>query len=585
LIAEAEQLTEDQQREQLRARTHMVNPAMWILDNKFINENQEPIEFISHRFMLQPYSDSSPEQVIRKSAQIGWSILAILKSVHAANFIKLNVIYVLPTRNASAEFVTPKVNPMLKRNPPLAKLLRDTDSKGLKAIGDRWLYFKGAFHEGEAISTSADLVVADEYDRSNQSVLSMYQSRLNASRYRWYWRFSNPSIPNYGVDELYERSDQMHWFIACPHCDYECYIDFESEYAWTDAEGTECSTHYVKIIDDEREKEEGFYACGMCHKELSDADRQSGRWIARYPDRKLRGYWICQMMVPWVSASHIIKQRNDMDTQTFYNMVLGKAYQPSEFLINRSAIMGARRFDTPTHEQMFLGVDSGKEKHWVLGNWQGVVSYGKYTDWDDIRKLFLLHNAITVIDALPDFTVPAQLAEEFPGQVFVNYYSHDTKNREATQEKGGDEKGVLTTDRTKIFDAVAMEISNKQLGFFLTEDALDLKGRGIVSHFENMYRVVEVDTKGIARARWETKGEGESKAPDHWAHATIYYRIARGIGLPEGSSGGVSAAKPDTKIKRSFANNDGSPRVKEVLGMDTNTLIERSLMRRKKRRL
>ena len=106
-------------KEELRAVLHTISPAMWVLDNEFINENQKPFEFSSHRFMLQPYNDMSPDQVVIKSAQVGFSVLAILKSIHAANFLKLNIIYVLPTRNATHDFVIPKVNPMLDRNPKI----------------------------------------------------------------------------------------------------------------------------------------------------------------------------------------------------------------------------------------------------------------------------------------------------------------------------------------------------------------------------------------------------------------------------------------------------------------------------------
>lgn len=576
------EISEADLREELRAQAHMLNPAVWVLDNKFINENQQPIEFAEHRFMLQPYADSTPEQVIRKSAQVGWSILAILKSTHACNFLKLNVIYVLPTRNASAEFVVPKVNPMLQRNPVLAEMIKNTDNKSLKAIGDRWLYFKGAFNEGEAISTSADLIVADEYDRSNQSVLSMYQSRLQASKYRWFWRFSNPSLPSYGVDELFKRSDQMHWWITCPHCKYEIYIDFEREYAYTDAEGKQHHTHYVKILNDERDFEEGIYACGRCNGELDDDDRQSGRWVPKYPGRRMRGYWICQMMVPWVSATHIVRQKNDMTIDVFYNMVLGKAYQASEFLINREAILGARQIGTPVRDQYFLGVDSGKEKHWVLGNHQGVITYGKFADWEEIEELIKVYDAITVIDALPDFTIPEQLARDYPGQVFVHYYVHDTKSMDAIKRKEDKEFGMIQSDRTKLFDILAMEITSGKLAFFQSEEALS----GLIDHFENMYRVVELDTKQIAHARWETKGERETKRPDHWAHATAYFRVAMTMGLSPQEVGGV---RPGDAVKLkptgSYAVHDGHAKVEAVMGMDMETLVERSLHRNKKRRV
>ena len=197
---------------------------MWVLDSQLINENQKPFEFDNHRFMLQPYSDSSPDQVIMKSAQVGWSVAAILKSIHAAKFLKLNVIYVLPTRNVVHDFVTPKVNPLIQRNPVIAEMVKGSDSTSLKQVGDRFIYFRGSFHEGEAISTTADLIVADEYDRSDQSVLTVYQSRLQASEFGWYWRFSNPSVPGFGVHDWYQESDQMHWFVTCPHCNHELYI-------------------------------------------------------------------------------------------------------------------------------------------------------------------------------------------------------------------------------------------------------------------------------------------------------------------------------------------------------------------------
>lgn len=574
-----QELEEDLDKEQVRAQAHIINPALWVLDNEFINENQEPFEFDSHRFMLQPYSDSHPEQVIMKSAQVGWSVLAILKSVHAAKYLRMNIIYVLPTRNASAEFVVPKVNPMLQRNPVLAKLLKNTDNKHLKAVGDRWIYFKGAFHQGEAISTSADLIVSDEHDRSDQAVLSTYQSRLQASRYGWFWKFSNPSIPSFGVHELFQISDQMHWFVTCPHCGYEMYMDFERESI--ELGDKEYHTHYVRIINKEKYHEEAIYACGSCHQELQDDDRQAGRWIPKFPDRPVRGYWICQMMVPWVSATKIIRQMNTMSIEDFYNFVLGKPYQASEFLINRDAILNARNFGTPDRSEVYLGVDVGKEKHWVLGDNYGIITYGKCTSWEEIEDLINLYEATTVIDALPDFTVPEQLSRKYPGQVFVNYFVHDTKNMDAIKKKEGEEFGVLQSDRTKIFDILAAEITSKRLCFYQTAEALN----DLIGHFENIYRVVELDTKQIARAKWETKGEGENnKRPDHYAFATLYYRIARAMGVGPDDAGGIRMVSPAQKTSGYQVVND-TVKVSDALGMDLDVLVEKSLKRNKMRRV
>lgn len=550
-------------REQMRAELHMVNPAMWVLDEGFINENQEPFEFDRHRFMIQPYADSSPDQVIMKSAQVGWSVLAIIKSIHAAKFLKLNVIYVLPTRNATHDFVIPKVNPMLDRNPKIKELLKNTDSVNLKAIGDRFLYFRGAFHRGEAVSTTADLVVSDEHDVSDQTVLTIYQSRLQASRYGWFWRFSNPTLPGFGVHELYEESDQMHWIIVCPRCKWSMYIDFERD--------DHVANHY---LDGQR----SIYACGACHRELSDDDRQGGYWKAKFPERERRGYWINQLMVPWVSAKKILAQQKSMPIDVFYNFVLGLPYQASEFIINGDAILRACTPGLAIKRDVIIGCDSGKVKHWVMGNPDGIFAYGTTNKWEDIEQLITMYNATCVIDALPDFTVPEQLARKYPGQVFVHYYIHDSKDLQVTIRKEGEQFGVLQSDRTKLFDLMAGKITSKRLRFFQTKDALG----DLIYHFEQMYRVIEEDTRGIKRARWETK----VGKPDHFAHAAAYYVVGLSMSLLSGESGGVQPQAP-LKGKTTYAVDPvtQSAPVTHVLGKPLETLIEKSLARNKRNRI
>lgn len=550
--------------EKARAELHIINPAAWVVDNEFINENQQPIEFEQHRFMLQPYFDLSPDQATVKSAQVGWSIKEILRSIHAAKLVRLNVIYILPTRNASAEFVVPKVNPMLQRNPGLAEMVQNTDNKSLKQVGDRFVYFRGAHHEGEAITTSADLLVSDEYDRCNQLVLQAYQSRLQASKYGWNWRFSNPSIPSFGISELFENSDQMHWFMTCTHCGHEAFIDLEpNSYAAR-------PNHYLNFARE-------IYACGKCHKEITDDARQSGRWIPRYAGRRRRGYWVNQLMVPWVKASKIVQQSKDMDVQVFHNYVLGKPYQASEFLISREAILRTNKPGEADKSDVALGCDSGKLKHWVLGNADGVFAYGKTNDWADVERLIRIYNATTVIDALPDFTVPEQLARKYPGKVFVHYYLHDTKNIETTREKAGEQFGVIESDRTKLFDMLASEISNQVINFFQEPKELD----ELITHFENIYRVVEEDRQGIPRARWEKK----LNRPDHFAHATAYYRVALGLTLRSGEAGGITRRR-EIKKPGFFVNPETqSVKVKDRLGMDMAELVERSIAPHKKRRV
>lgn len=546
----------------------MLNPAVWVLENKFINENQKPFEFISHRFMIQPYSDSSPDQVIMKSAQVGWSVAAILKSIHACDSLKLNVIYVLPTRNATHDFVIPKVNPIIDRNPQLKALVKNTDSVNLKQIGDRFIYYRGSFHRGEAISTTADLVVSDEHDISDQNVLTIYQSRLQASEYGWFWRFSNPTIPSFGVHELWQDSDQMHWMITCTHCGHEMYIDFEHDPV--------LKNHFVDQVN-------SIYACGNCKKEISNKARQSGRWWALYPNRERRGYWLSQMMMPWVSAKKILQQQRDMTIDVFHNFVLGKPYQASEFMLNADSIMQACHPGLADKSEVIIGCDSGKTKHYVVGNRRGIFNYGTTDSWEDIEALITMFNATCVIDALPDFTIPEQLARKYPGRVFVHYYRHDAKGMNTIERKVGSQFGMIQSDRTKLFDQLAGEIASQKVIFYMPfKDLKGINGNGLVYHLGNMYRIIEEDKRGIQRAYWMTK---ENK-PDHFAHALAYWRVGVSQILSSTEVGGVTpiAKSKPRATTYTIRPNDTVP-VKEALHQDIDTLIDRSINKLKRRKV
>lgn len=497
----------------------------WVEYGDFVNENDKPLEFKDHFFMMQLYNETSPDLVCMKSAQVGFSVFAILYSIHKAKHHKFNVIYVLPTRNVVKDFVTPKVNPLIRKNPEIEKYVT-VDSVNLKQIDDRFIYYRGAFSDVEAITISADWVIADEFDRSDQNVLVTYQSRLQASEHGWFWRFSNPSVPNFGVHELYSASDQMHWFVTCGSCGHKAYMNFEVVH-------DDIKPHYV---DQERE----VYACGNCGKPLADDDRRYGEWIAKFPGRKRRGYHISQLFMPWVSAEKIMEQFRESDAQFFNNFVLGLPYVAAEYVIDRSSIVAIATPDKPRMDNLILGVDNGVTKDWVLGNQSGIIGYGSTESWEDIEDMIRRYNCITVIDANPYPNIPKQLAENYPGQVFIHYYKQDTKNLGITQWGEGDKRGVVYSDRTKLLDLVAGEINNQEMSIFIGERELEK----MIYHCENMYRSVTTTTQGIEKGAWLTK----PNKPDHLLHCLAYWRVGKMKLKSKGSSGVVNTRKPGVLV-------------------------------------
>src|SRR3989304_3980369 len=101
-----------------------------------------PFRFDGHEYLRAIYDDTSPHIVLSKASQVGGTVYGILRSFHAC-LQGLNVIYFFPTRSDVIEFSKSRVNPLLADNPFLARMLTDTDTAGLKRIGEAHIHLRG----------------------------------------------------------------------------------------------------------------------------------------------------------------------------------------------------------------------------------------------------------------------------------------------------------------------------------------------------------------------------------------------------------------------------------------------------------
>lgn len=523
-----------------------LNPLAFILNNNIKNENGSPIEFKDHYFLIDPYADMTPEQVVMKPSQIGWSVCGINKTLWLAKYMKANVIYTMPSRTATKDFVSPKVDPIITQNPIYQSWMGKTDSTALKAVGDRFIYFRGSWEQTAAISISAHVLVNDEVDRSNQSVLSTYQTRLDdAKRERpdlgFVWQWSNPSIPGYGVDEKWQYSDQKHWFITCPHCNLELYLKFPDN------------------INFETEQ----YICSKCQKTLSDDDRRRGRWVKKFTNRSISGYWISQLMVPWISAADIIKKSRG-DKSIFYNFCLGLPYISAEESVTRKTITDCIIPTVNPKTHVVIGVDNGVIKTVVIGNIHGIFKIYETESWEEIEADLVRYNATMVIDANPYPTRPKQLAAKYPGRVFVHYFVQEQKDLQIIKWGEGDKDGVAVSDRTKVIDMVVSELKNKDIIFNLTLTELEQ----YIYDWTQLYRTIEESAQGIQKPVWRTIQDRR----DHYAFATIYWRIA----LEKVFVFGGVIRTPSKKEQSMFQKSVSIAPDKTIPAIDVSEVLERS---------
>lgn len=483
------------------------NTAAFVFYNKIQNENQKLIEFDNHRFLLKPYADEAKVQVGLKSTQVGWSTMAIIKSIHFSNYRKANVIYTLPSKSVVTDFVVPKVNPLMDQgtNPVISAMVGHTNSTALKAIGKRFIYFRGSYEQSAALSISGDVLINDEYDRSNQLVLDTYKTRLDAAAVNnpsmgIEWAFSNPSVPQAGVHALWEQSDQKHWYIRCSRCNKDQYLE------WPDN------------VDIEKAE----YICKHCKRPLSHEDRRDGHWV-RHHLSDVSGYWINQLMVPWIPASKIIKN-SKKDPSIFHNFTLGLPYVASEDKISEESIRKAIVLEENPRTDVAIGVDIGLVKHYVIGNRYGIFRVGTCRTWEEIEDLRNRYSAHMVIDAMPMPDPVMRLVQKYPGKVWMCYFSENKKQLEVIEWGEGDKTGVVLADRTKIIDAVVADLRAGDLIYNIDPAGL----KEYIEHAKSMYRIVIEETTpeggktGKVKQQWLTIGS----RPDHYIFATVYWRLA-----------------------------------------------------------
>lgn len=486
----------------LKEDLEAANTVAWIIGQGFVTENRKPFEFYDHRFLLTYLADDHRHKVSKKSSQIGETVGELFDDFHLAIHRKMNVIHTLHTTDVLNGFVTPKVDPIILGNPAIAKY--GTGSKGLKQFGQNFVYFRGANAESQAISISADVLKIDEKDRSDLHVVEMFQSRLDFSPYKWIREFSNPSAKGYGVDESYSRSDQREWFVRCHHCTHYMYMGFDQ---------SSDLNHYVDVDNE-------IFACGKCHRELSDADRCNGDWIAKWASRgdKIHGYHFSQMMAPWFTASEIVDKFRTTSTEYFYNFVLGEAWTQADLLIDRETITRALRSGQPRKVGNVMGSDIGKPHWYWIGNAEGVFKWGRADSWDDLEYLFNFYQCEAwVMDSMPEFTQVQAMIKKYPGRAFACQFNKDRAAVGIIRWQEGDKRGFVYVDRTKIIDRVVTELGNGSIPIFGNTSAVE----EFITHAANMYRSVETDEKGLTKIDWMT-----IRKPDHLVLALVYWRIA-----------------------------------------------------------
>lgn len=478
------------------------SPALWVKLSGLVNEKGDPLEFKDHFFLWDIYADLRREQVIKKCAQIGLSVCLNIKAFHLAKYRNIATIYTMPSDDDVSKFVKTKTDKIFHSNPIIRKGLI-TDSVSIKQVGNNFIRYKGTRSKSAPIADTADLLIHDEVDRSDLNIVEQYRSRISFSKYKGIWLVSNPSIAKMGVDAEWGNSDQKEWFIICSKCKHDQYLVWEEN------------------VDEINMR----YVCKSCGKELTKREIRDGKWKPLNPGAEMSGYHISQMMAPWLTAKELIKEKETRGTEYFKNFVLGEPYQIGDVADFRQMITDCYTSNPLDEEPFIMGIDIGIEKHYVLGSKKGIFKIGKVKTRKELEAIIDRYDPIIVMDAGPERTWAEEFKEKYP-KCHLCFYRKDTTKAELVKWGGlvggnEDEKnhGYVWTDRNRAINAVIDEFLNGKILIYLSREDLNK----YILQWETLRRIMEPTALGTKSYKWEsTTGE------DHWAHATVYYWIARG---------------------------------------------------------
>jgi hypothetical protein len=527
------------------------------------------LEVDAHAFRLEGREyerdilrDESKTIVIPKGAQLGFTMVFILKSCHAIIERAWSVLYLLPLKAGSVQFVQGRIDPILDSNKSLSSNFARVDNRVQKVTkrGVKW-YIRGTNIETELREAPADILVLDERDKANEDNLEDAYARLGGSKIARVYELSTPTIDGYGVygDNGYEASDKMRWWVACSHCGSYQVIDWES--------------NVLPFLGDKIEDCAESCRCLKCHKHWTDNDRASmnatGKWMPENPGATLRGYHLSQFNSPTMTLNDpklgilvnwFAGQQDARKLKAFYNLALGLAYASPGDKFTVELLDKCRRpyaLGGIPEGPLYIGIDQGHDvlyvtiwvrKQNVRRLWQmhTIRADGDLSKWGVLeRDIFRqLRNWIAVIDAHPDKEDVESLSKMYHGRVFMGFEKDRPEQKETAKfddTKWG-EPSKVNIDRTMAFDSLIKLALDGNL--LLPRDGRDLGEHmpnkaynSFYHHFLQMVRVEQADASDRIVARWvngkATADAAKNKVtakqgnrPDHFHHSAMFGWVA-----------------------------------------------------------
>jgi phage terminase large subunit GpA-like protein len=429
-----------------------------------------------HPWVKGMHNSKADTNYAMKGAQLGVTEVLINLAFYTLDQLNRDVLYVLPTTKNSSDFSKSRFTPALKNSPYLNGLFTDINSIELKQAGSNTLYIRGSRGDSNLKSIPVSVLLLDEVDEMSQRAISLALERLSGSLSKTVWGISTPTVPDFGIHELYKDSTQEHFVFKCPCCGRQ------TEMIWPDS---------IEILGDSLTDPrcmDSFLKCKECGGRLEHKDKpnwlKNAKWNPTNHGGTLgtRGFAISQLYSFTVSPGELVKAHykgfgNEAANVEFHNSKLGLPYIGDGARVTEAdldACIFSHSKDDPRPAQsgrlITMGVDQGKWNYVEVTEW----FFDKYSndlnesakakvlfefkfheeDWymlDELMREWQIQAC--VIDADPQIMEARRFARKFQGFVWLCRFRRGPSAKEITEVDDGEGAPIIHVDRSNWFSA------------------------------------------------------------------------------------------------------------------------------------
>ena len=515
--------------------------ANWLTEyTRDPKDPSKPWSFNGHEMQIDICNETRLKCCVKKCSQVGLSeltvrILLALLDIYSGS----TAIYTLPTANYARKFAKSRIDPVIENSEYLnSRVPTGNDSSELKRIGNSFLYIVGTSGSTSPISIPADILVRDEVDFSNQVLLSMFHSRLGHAEDGGIVRdFSTPTLPGFGIAKSFDDSTQAYRQVKCDSCGTWQELDFFRDVVIPGFDAdvlVEFEKHDLK--NPAIRIDEAYLSCPGCGNPLSQAnlaDPDKRKWVHRYPDREVAGYYVMPLDVPSVNTvPDTLKTIDEYERKAdWVNFRIGAEFEDAESAFLTEIVKDRFQVEPVRPRPMaatgcVYGIDVGKTSWIMVGKRNGIyldiihMERVRQNNEDALyKRVYELHRwygaVMGVMDAAPDFSTVMKLQGKLPAGSFFGAYYTRTQANGMSLFSLNETEGTVNINKLRSMDYTLKQVNSGRVRFCRSTEK-----QTVLEHMANSKRTVRQNSTGEQVAVWVRTGD------DHFVQALNYLVVA-----------------------------------------------------------